>query len=98
MQNLLDDLPVELSDMNKLQVLKVSGNALKYPLRRVLEFKEADFSAVDVTDNEKETAITAEIKLFLRSRQPISTMDESSNESRSAATNVVKSVVFANFL
>ncbi|OAX85289.1 hypothetical protein ACJ72_00319 [Emergomyces africanus] len=71
MQNLLDDLPTELADMNKLQVLKVSGNSLKYPLKRVLELKEADVSASEMTDNEKETAITAELKIFLKSRQPV---------------------------
>ncbi|KAK2780808.1 RAM signaling network component [Onygenales sp. PD_12] len=70
MQNLLDDLPGELSDMSKLQVLKVSGNSLKYPLKRVLELKEADISASELTDNEKEAAITAELKKFLKNRQP----------------------------
>ncbi|KAL2374990.1 cell morphogenesis protein Sog2 [Blastomyces gilchristii SLH14081] len=71
MQNLLDDLPTELADMTKLQVLKVSGNALKYPLKRVLELKETDVSASEMTDNEKETAITAELKIFLKNRQPV---------------------------
>ncbi|EGC42131.1 cell morphogenesis protein Sog2 [Histoplasma capsulatum var. duboisii H88] len=71
MQNLLDDLPTELADMTKLQVLKVSGNSLKYPLKRVLELKETDVSASEMTDNEKETAITAELKLFLKTRQPV---------------------------
>ncbi|PGH07864.1 hypothetical protein GX51_01574 [Blastomyces parvus] len=71
MQNLLDDLPTELADMTKLQVLKVSGNSLKYPLKRVLELKETDVSASEMTDNEKETAITAELKIFLKNRQPV---------------------------
>ncbi|ODH20144.1 hypothetical protein ACO22_05957 [Paracoccidioides brasiliensis] len=72
MQNLLDDLPTELADLSKLQVLKVSGNSLKYPLKRVLELNEADVSAFEMTDNEKETAITAELKRFLKHRQPVS--------------------------
>ncbi|PGH03791.1 hypothetical protein AJ79_07267 [Helicocarpus griseus UAMH5409] len=75
MQNNLDDLPTELADMNKLQVLKVSGNSLKYPLKRVLELKEADVSASEMTDNEKEAAITAELKIFLKNRQPVSQSD-----------------------
>jgi small subunit ribosomal protein S23 len=70
MQNLLEDLPDELSDMNKLQVLKVSGNALKYPLKGVLEMKEAEVSASELADNEKESVVTAELKRFLKSRQP----------------------------
>ncbi|OJD18877.1 hypothetical protein AJ78_01132 [Emergomyces pasteurianus Ep9510] len=75
MQNHLDDLPTELADMNKLQVLKVSGNSLKYPLKRVLELKEADVSASEMTDNEKETAITAELKIFLKNRQPVTQIE-----------------------
>ncbi|KKZ65178.1 hypothetical protein EMCG_08998 [[Emmonsia] crescens] len=75
MQNLLDDLPTELADMSKLQVLKVSGNSLKYPLKRVLELKEADVSASEMTDNEKETEITAELKIFLKNRQPVTQIE-----------------------
>lgn len=69
MQNLLEDLPSELSDMNKLQVLKVSGNSLKYPLKRILDMKEADITTMEMTENEKESAITAELKRYLRNRQ-----------------------------
>lgn len=83
MQNLLDDLPTELADMTKLQVLKVSGNSLKYPLKRVLELKETDVSASEMTDNEKETAITAELKLFLKTRQPVTYIEfDAGSESR----------------
>ncbi|EEP81922.1 predicted protein [Uncinocarpus reesii 1704] len=69
MQNLLEDLPSELSDMNKLQVLKVSGNSLKYPLKRILDMKEADITVTEMTDNEKGSALTAELKRYLKSRQ-----------------------------
>ncbi|EAS33052.3 RAM signalling pathway protein domain-containing protein [Coccidioides immitis RS] len=70
MQNLLEDLPSELSDMNKLQVLKVSGNSLRYPLKRIIDMKEADITTTEMTDNEKESALTAELKKYLKSRQP----------------------------
>jgi small subunit ribosomal protein S23 len=83
MNNLLDDLPGQLADMNKLQVLKVAGNSLKYPLKRVLGLKEFDVASSELTDNEKETVITAELKKFLKSRQPVVTTDaESGNETR----------------
>lgn len=68
MQNRLEDLPAGLSEMNKLQILKVAGNPLRYPLRRVLEASEADIAPSAMTDNEKEVAVTAELKLFLKSR------------------------------
>lgn len=79
MQNVLGDLPDELSEMNKLQVLKVSGNSLKYPLKGVLEMKEAEVAASELLDNEKESAVTAELKKFLKSRQPLPLRDGDSS-------------------
>jgi hypothetical protein len=70
MQNRLDDMPVGLADMNKLQILKVAGNPLKSSLRLVLESKEVEIAAVYTTDTDKEVALTAELKRYLRSRQP----------------------------
>lgn len=73
MQNRLDDLPPGLSDMNKLQILKVAGNPLRYPLRRVLESSEIDMAPSAMTDNEKEVSVTAELKRFLKTRQAATT-------------------------
>ncbi|KAJ5281558.1 hypothetical protein N7478_006930 [Penicillium angulare] len=73
MQNRLDELPVGLSDMNKLQILKVAGNPLRSPLRRVLETSETDMAPSAMTDNEKEVAVTAELKRFLKTRQQATT-------------------------
>ncbi|KAJ5304835.1 uncharacterized protein N7443_004495 [Penicillium atrosanguineum] len=73
MQNRLDDLPTGLSEMNKLQILKIAGNPLRYPLRRVLEASEAEITSSGMTDNEKEVAVTAELKRFLRTRQQAAT-------------------------
>ncbi|KAI9367917.1 RAM signaling pathway protein-domain-containing protein [Aspergillus egyptiacus] len=69
MQNRLDDLPIGISDMNKLQILKVAGNPLCYPLRKLLETSEIEIASSAMTDNEKEVAITAELKRFLKTRQ-----------------------------
>ncbi|KAK2749604.1 RAM signaling network component [Myotisia sp. PD_48] len=69
MQNRLEDLPSELADMSKLQVIKVSGNPLTNSLKSMLELREADIVAPDMTDNEKESALTAELKRFLKMRQ-----------------------------
>jgi hypothetical protein len=90
MQNRLDDLPVGLSDMNKLQILKIAGNPLRYPLRRVLEASEAEI-APNMTDNEKEVAVTAELKRFLKSRQQATTPEpESSGDTRLVDTPYLK--------
>lgn len=70
MQNRFDDLPLGLSDMTKLQILKVAGNPLWHPLRKVLETSEAEIASSTMSDNEKEVALTAELKRFLKTRQP----------------------------
>ncbi|KAL2809955.1 RAM signaling pathway protein-domain-containing protein [Aspergillus granulosus] len=75
MQNRLDDLPLGVSDMNKLQILKVAGNPLRYPLRRLLDTSEAEIASSTMTDNEKEVAVTAELKRFLKTRQPVTPQD-----------------------
>lgn len=68
MQNRLDDLPLGLSDMSKLQILKVAGNPLRHPLRGALEDSESRI-APSMSDNEKEVAVTAGLKRFLKTRQ-----------------------------
>lgn len=75
MQNRLDDLPLGISDMNKLQILKVAGNPLRYPLRRLLESSETEFAPSSLTDNEKEVAVTAELKRFLKTKQPVAPLE-----------------------
>lgn len=86
MQNRLDDLPMGLSSMNKLQILKIAGNPLRYPLRRVLEASEAEVAHA-MTDNEKEVAVTAELKRFLKTRQQATTPElESSSDMRFVMT------------
>ena len=70
--------------MSKLQILKVTGNPLRFMLKRALEAKEAELANTKLAENEKEAAITAEIKAYLKNRLPaIKTADvESGGESR----------------
>ncbi|KAL4956546.1 RAM signaling pathway protein-domain-containing protein [Aspergillus filifer] len=80
MQNRLEDLPLGVSDMNKLQILKVAGNPLRPGLRKVLETSEAEIASSTMSDNEKEVEITAELKRYLKTRQPITPSDFDRNE------------------
>jgi len=68
MQNRLEDLPLGLSEMTQLQTLKVAGNPLKAPLQQALKDSESVI-APSMSDNEKEVALTAELKRFLKTRQ-----------------------------
>lgn len=79
MQNRLEDLPAELADMNKLQILKVAGNNLRYPLRRVLEIKEQELGNLAVAD--REVAVTAELKRYLKIRQQQSATPDAESSS-----------------
>lgn len=83
MQNRLDDLPAGLADMNKLQILKVSGNFLRYPLRRVLENKESEVASLPMSTNEKEALVTAELKRFLKTRRQSTTPEPESGSEAS---------------
>lgn len=65
MHNKIEDLPSSLCEMNKLQILKVAENPLRFRLKRVVDQKEAEVTRTMLSDNEKEIAITAEIKRFL---------------------------------
>lgn len=69
--NRIDDLPTELCEMNKLQILKIAENPLRFKLKKIVEQKENEVSFSELTDNEKEAAITVEIKRFLRDSHPI---------------------------
>ena len=69
--NRIEDLPVELCEMKNLQICKIAENPLRFKLKKVVEAKEAEVSFSEMNDNEKETAITTEIKRFLRESLPI---------------------------
>jgi Leucine-rich repeat (LRR) protein len=69
--NRVDDLPTELCEMNKLQILKIAENPLRFKLKKIVEQKENEVSFSEMTDNEREAAITVEIKRFLRESHPV---------------------------
>ncbi|EIT78396.1 cell morphogenesis protein Sog2 [Aspergillus flavus] len=93
MQNRLDDLPLGVSDMNKLQILKVAGNPLRNPLRELLETSETDIAPSTMTDNEKEVAVTAELKRFLKNKQLSTTPEnEKGNDASEAIWDTPKPV------
>jgi hypothetical protein len=72
-----------LCEMSKLQILKVAGNPLRFTLKRVLEAKEAEVAKSNMTENEKEAAVTADIKNYLKTKLPMPRQDiESGGESR----------------
>lgn len=68
--NRVDDLPSELCEMSKLQILKIAENPLRFKLKKIVEQKENEVSFSELTDNEREAAITVEIKRFLRESHP----------------------------
>lgn len=67
--------------MNKLQVLKVLGNPLTRPLKNLLALKESDVASTEMTDNEKDVALTLEVKKFLKNQQYSSNYVEANGES-----------------
>ena len=73
MYNRIDELPPELAEMSKLQILKVAENPLRFKLKKVIEAKEAETIPLEMNKNEREIAVTAEIKRYLRDTQPIVT-------------------------
>lgn len=71
--NRVEDLPTELCEMTKLQILKIAENPLRFKLKKIVEAKESEVSFSEMTDHERETAITLEIKRYLREAHPVIT-------------------------
>ncbi|KIX09384.1 uncharacterized protein Z518_00463 [Rhinocladiella mackenziei CBS 650.93] len=71
--NRVEDLPTELCEMTKLQILKIAENPLRFKLKKIVEAKESEVSFSEMTDHERETAITLEIKRYLRDQHPVVT-------------------------
>ncbi|KAG9773464.1 hypothetical protein KCU88_g5764, partial [Aureobasidium melanogenum] len=78
--NRIEDLPAELCELNKLQILKVAENPLRFKLKKIVEAKESEVSFSEMTDHERETAITLEIKRYLREIHPATAEAEASLE------------------
>ncbi|KAI1611986.1 RAM signaling pathway protein-domain-containing protein [Exophiala viscosa] len=71
--NRIEDLPIELCEMTKLQILKIAENPLRFKLKKVVEAKESEVAFSEMTDHERETVITTEIKRYLRESHPAMT-------------------------
>lgn len=84
--NRLETLPLCLSDLTTLQILKVAGNPLITPLKRVAEGRGGDPIPTMLTDNERDAFLTTNIKIYLRlSAIPSKSETESGGESRYGA-------------
>jgi hypothetical protein len=70
MNNRIGELPPELCEMTKLQVLKIAGNHLTLKLQKIIKSKESEVSFSEMTDHERNAAITVEIKRYLRETHP----------------------------
>lgn len=71
LHNRVDDLPIEICEMTKLQIIKVDSNPLRFKLKKIVETKQAEVADLPMTSNEKDAAVTAEIKRHLRETTPI---------------------------
>ena len=70
--------------MNKLQILKIAKNPLRFKLKKIVEAKEAEVSYSEMNDQERETAVTTEIKRHLRElHQATTPLDVDSGEEMS---------------
>ena len=73
MYNQISDLPLEISEMGALQILKVADNILfGEPLKEIVDGRKLDATAAALSENERETAITIQIKRYLRERHATS--------------------------
>lgn len=64
--NRLADLPAELADLPRLKVMKIVDNPLKRPFREVIKTKQTEVAFMELSDNDKDTALTVEILKHLR--------------------------------
>ncbi|EXJ90464.1 hypothetical protein A1O1_03567 [Capronia coronata CBS 617.96] len=78
--NRIEDLPTELCELTKLQILKIAENPLRFKLKKIVEAKESEVSFSEMTDHERETAITTEIKRYLKETHPVVADTEASPE------------------
>ncbi|RMZ81357.1 hypothetical protein DV738_g2160, partial [Chaetothyriales sp. CBS 135597] len=101
--NRVEDLPVELIEMKKLQILKLADNPLRLRLKKIIDAKEKDTALSGLTENERETVITAELKKYLaRSQLSAAQMDSlgtqgSSEESLAGTPKPAKRTVSSRF-
>lgn len=69
--NRIEDLPTEMCEMNMLEMIKLADNPLRFRLQKTIEAKEAEVSFSELSEQEKEKAITVGIKRYLRAAHPV---------------------------
>jgi len=68
--NRLEDLPIELTELSRLKVLKVAENPFRKSIKSVIREKEQEVAYSEMLENERDTALTAEILKHLKSIKP----------------------------
>ncbi|KAL9617178.1 MAG: hypothetical protein Q9160_008032 [Pyrenula sp. 1 TL-2023] len=87
MHNRIEDLPYSMSDMNQLQIIKMANNPMRFRLQSIVEKKGGEMDAMQANENEREIAVTVEIKKYLRELQPVMTpADQESGDESSEST------------
>jgi hypothetical protein len=79
-KNRIEVLPLCLADMASLQVIKLQGNPLRFPPKEKLQTSATSPPNGAVSESEIDTAITSQIKKFLKEKQKAIT-DRSETES-----------------
>lgn len=81
-KNRIESLPLCLADMTSLQVIKLQGNPVKFPPKEILQLSATSppNGGGVYQESEIDTAITSQIKRYLRERQKAIT-DRSETES-----------------
>ena len=79
-KNRIEVLPLCIADMASLQVVKLQGNPVRFPPKEVLQAPATSPPNGTASESEIDTAITSQIKKFLRERQKAIT-DRSETES-----------------
>ncbi|KAJ9660693.1 RAM signaling network component [Neophaeococcomyces mojaviensis] len=100
--NRLVDLPLELTDMPRLKVFKVADNPFREGIKKVLQAKETEVAYSEMLENEKDTALTTELLIYLRSLKPLpngtpTAHFASSNESVVESTRPTKRALSGRF-
>lgn len=87
MFNRIEDLPYSMCDMTQLQIIKMANNPMRVRLKNIVEKKGGEMDAMRANENERDIAVTVEIKKYLRELQPvINPVDQDSGDESSEST------------
>lgn len=87
MYNRIEDLPSSMCDMTQLQIIKMANNPMRFRLKNIVEKKGSEMDAMRANENERDIAVTVEIKKHLRELQPvINPIDHDSGDESSEST------------